>query len=112
MIDCHDVLFSAMPHTKSNSLADLLSLTYSELLPNHPEEHPMTIALFFDGSPQPPRRPRRIPGARGQTPLHGAARNSLVAEVELLISAGATVDAVDEDGRGPGRVFRSFLGWL
>ena len=112
MIDCHDVLFFAMPQTKSKSLADLLFTTYIQKFCPAIQKHLLTIALFFDGSPQPPRRPRRIPGARGQTPLHYAARFGRAAVVERLISAGATVDAVDEDGRGPGRVFRSFLGWL
>ena len=30
--------------------------------------------------------------------------------VDQLLSAGATVDAIDKNGRGPGRVFGSFLG--
>ena len=70
----------------------------------------MTIVRFLHGSPQLPCRPRRIPGARGQTSLHYAAWNGQAAVVELLLSAGATVDAVDKDGRGPGRVFGSFWG--
>ena len=41
------------------------------------------------------------------TPLHWAAEKGQAAVVELLISAGATVDLVDENGRGPGRVFSS-----
>ena len=56
------------------------------------------------------RSPRRIPGARGWTPLHKAADQGHAAVVEPLISAGATVDAVDEGGGGPGRVFGLFLG--
>ena len=60
--------------------------------------------------PQLPRRPRRIPGARGYTALHVAARNGYAAVVQLLISAGATLDVVDSSGRGPGRVFGPFLG--
>ena len=32
--------------------------------------------------------------------------------VEQLISAGAKVDAADNKGRGPGRVFGSFWEWL
>ena len=45
-------------------------------------------------------------------PLHYAAQNGHAAVVDKLISAGATVDAADAEGRGPGRVFGSFLGWL
>ena len=45
-------------------------------------------------------------------PLHEAAQNGHAAVVDQLISAGATVDAADTGGRGPGRVFGSFLGWL
>ena len=64
----------------------------------------MTI-WFLHGSPQLPCCPRRIPGARGETALHVAARNGRAFVVERLISAGATVDAVVKDGRGPGRFF-------
>ena len=56
--------------------------------------------------------PRRIFGARGVTALHYAAEKGHAAVVELLISAGATVDAGDKNGRGPGRVFGSFWEWL
>ena len=56
------------------------------------------------------RRPCRIPGARGFTALHWAAYYGHAAVVDLLISARATVDTVNKDGRGPGRVFGSFLG--
>ena len=59
-----------------------------------------------------PRRPRRILGAQGWTALHAAAVNGDAAVVEQLISAGATVDAADNDGHGPGRVFGSFWEWL
>ena len=74
----------------------------------------MTIRLVSRRQPQPPRLPRRILGARGETPLHEAAENGHAAVVEQLISAGATVDAADYDGRGPGRRtlagdFRSLL---
>ena len=57
---------------------------------------------------QQPRLPRRILGARGWTALHRAAENGHAAVVEQLISAGATVDAASNDGRGPGRVSGSF----
>ena len=70
----------------------------------------MTILLFFGSPQQPPCRPRRIPGAPGKTPLHWAAESGHAAVVELLISAGATVDAANKDGRGPGRVFSSCFG--
>ena len=59
-----------------------------------------------------PRRPRRILDARGVTALHYAARNGRATVVEQLISAGATVDAATNDGRGLGRVFGSFCEWL
>ena len=39
-----------------------------------------------------------------------AARAGQAAVVEPLLSAGATVDAANKDGRGPGRVFGSFFG--
>ena len=72
----------------------------------------MTIRFVSRRQPQPPRLPRRIPGARGQTALHRAAAQGRAAVVELLISAGAKVDAADKEGRGPGRVFGSFCEWL
>ena len=72
----------------------------------------MTIRLVSRRQPQPPRRLPRIPGARGKTALHWAAENSHCAVVEQLISAGATVDAAEDNGRGPGRVFGSFWEWL
>ena len=72
----------------------------------------MTIRFVSPRQPQLPRLPRRILGARGETALHFAAKDGHAAVVEQLISAGATVDAADEDGRGPGRVFGSFWEWL
>ena len=72
----------------------------------------MTIRLVSRRQPLLPRRPRRILGARGNTALHRAADGGHAAVVEQLISAGATVDAARNDGRGPGRVFGSFWAWL
>ena len=43
-------------------------------------------------------------------PLHTAAEDGHAAVVELLLSAGATIDAANKRGGGPGRVFGSFLG--
>ena len=72
----------------------------------------MTIRLVSRRQPQPPRLPRRILGARGETALHEAAGEGHAAVVEQLISAGAKVDAASRRGRGPGRVFGSFWEWL
>jgi hypothetical protein len=72
----------------------------------------MTIRFISRRQPQQPRRPRRILGARGETPLHRAALKGHAAVVEQLISAGATVDAADNGGRGLGRGFGSFREWL
>ena len=74
-------------------------MTYPQ--PNHPEKHPIAICLSRR-QPLQPRLLRRIRGARGGTALHAAAWNGDAAVVEQLISAGATVDAADNDGRGPG----------
>ena len=84
----------------------------SNYLPNNPEKHPMTIRFVSPRQSQPPRLPRCILGARGRTALDYAAAKGHAAVVEQLISAGATVDAADKDGRGPGRVFGSFREWL
>ena len=99
------------PHQEYR-LPYLLSMTYPIFLPNNPEKHPMTIRLVSPRQPQPPRLPRRILGARGETALHRAAAEGHAAVVEQLISAGATVDAADRRGRGLGRVFGSFWEWL
>jgi len=42
------------------------------------------------------------PQRRGVTALHWAAENGEATVVEQLISAKATVDATNDDGRGPG----------
>ena len=60
----------------------------------------------------PPRRPRRILDARGETVLCLEALQRQAAVVEQLISAGAAVDAADAFGHGPGRVFELFWEWL
>ena len=72
----------------------------------------MTIRFVSRWQLQLPRSPGRILGARGLTALHEAAAKGHAAVVEQLISAGATVDAADDVGRGPGRVFGSFWEWL
>ena len=72
----------------------------------------MTIRLVSRRQPQPPRRRRRILGARGWTALHEAAQTGHAPVVEQLISAGAKVDAASSAGRGPGRVFGLFWEWL
>ena len=95
---------------KSGAIA---SMTYfQKYLPNNPEKHPMTIRFVSRRQPQPPSLPRRILDARGWTALHYAAQNGHAPVAEKLISAGATVDAGDNSGRGPGRVFDLFWEWL
>ena len=110
------LILSPMPYTKGISLADLLSMTYIE---NFAQQHPTTqrnipLGTFFcfstaaAAAAPSASHPRR----RGNTALHYAARKGHAAVVEQLISAGATVDAANENGRGPGRVFGSFWEWL
>ena len=45
------IFFPIASHQK-NRLADLLSMSCPQLLPNYPGKHSMTIALFLDGNPQ------------------------------------------------------------
>ena len=75
------------------------------------QKHPIATPCFSTAAAA-ARRPRRILGARGRTPLHCAAEEGHAAVVEQLISAGAKVNAAKNDGRGPGRVFGSFWEWL
>ena len=101
-----------LKHTKSISLADLIFPTYN--LAQQPGEtsHDYTPCFSTAVAAAPPSAPRRILGARGWTALHYAAVNGHAAVVEQLISAGATVDAANLEGRGPGRVFDLFWEWL
>ena len=104
--------FFAMPHTKTykkyqlgrSSIYDLSN----NICPTTRRNIPW-LRFVSRRQPQPPALPRRILGARGETPLHFAAVKGHAAVVEQLISAGATVDAADGIGRGPGRVFRVVL---
>ena len=93
-------------------MADLLSMTYPKIFAQPPGETSHDYRLVSRWQLQLPRLPRRILGAPGLTPLHWAAENGHAAVVEQLISAEAKVDAADEDGGGPGRVFGSFWEWL
>ena len=107
--------FFAMPHTKTykkyqlgrSSIYDLSNNICPTTRRNIPR-----LRFVSRRQPQPPALPRRILGARGETPLHFAAVKGHAAVFEQLISAGATVDAADGIGRGPGRVFGSFCEWL
>jgi len=92
-------------------LADLLLKTYSEFCPTT-RRTSHDYRFVSRRQSQLLLLPRRILGARGLTALRFAAGKGHAAVVELLISAGATVDAADNDGRDPGRVFGSFWAWL
>ena len=87
-------------------------MTYIQNFAQPPGETSHWLHFVSRRQRQLPRQPPRILGARGRTPLHCAAEEGHAAVVEQLISAGAKVDAADEDGRGPGRVFGSFWAWL
>ena len=97
-----------MPQLGRPSIYDL-SMIYPHFA-QQPGETSHLIRFVSRRQPQLPRRPRRILGARGVTPLHFAAHEGHAAVVEQLMSAGATVDAANKRGRGPGRVFRVVLG--
>ena len=87
-------------------------MTYIQNFAQQPGETSHDYRFVSRRQPQLPRRPRRILGARGWTALHYAADKGHCAVVDQLISAGATVDAADRRGRGPGRVFELFWAWL
>ena len=109
------LLFFAMPHTKTYKKYQLGRSSIYDLSKNIcPTTRRNIPVLRFVSrrQPQPPRRRRRILGARGWTALHYAAQKGHAPLVEQLISAGAKVDATRNDGRGPGRVFGSFWEWL
>jgi len=93
-------------------MADLLSMTYIEkTLPNNPEKHPIAMPCLSTAVAAAPPSASH-PWHRGLTGLHCAAQKGHAAVVEQLISAKATVDVANNDGRGPGRVFGSFWEWL
>ena len=64
-----------------------------------------TAAAAAPPSASHPQRPRR--DAAAFCGLERPRRRGRAADV-----CGAKVDAADEDGRGPGRVFGSFWAWL
>ena len=102
-----------MPHTKrynKHQKVSALQISYSDFFLTTWRNIPLGYALFLNRSPQLPRLPCRISGARGETAVFRAANGGHAAVVELLLSAGARVDAATHDGRGLGKVFRSFLG--
>ena len=106
-------LHRCMEQIWTAELSDILNIydLYSEFCPTTRRNIPL-LRLVSPRQSQPPRLPRRILGARGWTALQWAAHEGHAAVVELLISAGATVDAGDNGGRGPGRVFALFWEWL
>ena len=77
---------------------------YDQHFAQQPRETSHLIRFVSRRQPQQPRLRGRILGARGNTALNEAAFNGHAAVVEQLISAGAKVDAANNDGRGPGRV--------
>ena len=112
LVFCHASQCLTLKHTKSISLTDLIFMTYIHNFAQPPGETSHDYRFVSRRQPQQPRLRRRILDARGWTALHFAARSGHAAVVEQLISAGATVDATSNDGRGPGRVSESFWEWL
>ena len=104
------LVFSPMPHTKSIGWQIYL-WPIQQFCPTTRRNIPMLLLCFSTAaaaappSASHPRRPRLDAAA-------WAAENGHAAVVEQLISAGATVDAATNDGRGPGRFFGSFWEWL
>ena len=76
-------------------------------LPNNLKKHPIATPCFSTAAAAASPSASH-PGCRGKTALHGAAQKGHCDVVEQLISAKATVDAANDDGRGPGRVFGPF----
>ena len=101
---------SPMHHPKSIGLADLLSMTYPKIFAQQTRRNiPFaTLWLCFSTAAAAARLPRRILGAEARRHCIWRLELGHVAVVEQLISAKATVDAANDDGRGPGRVFGSF----
>ena len=104
-----------VPHTKTYKKyqlggSDIYDL-YLEFCPTTRRNIPwLSLCFSMAAAAAPPSASH--PWRRGWTALHQAAGGGHAAVVEQLISAGATVDAASERGRGPGRVFESFWEWL
>ena len=83
----------------------------STFFPTTPRRNmPWLSFCFFTAACNCRRHLHRVPGAWGRTALHWAAANGHAAVVDRLISAGATVDAVDRGGHGPRRFSGRFWG--
>ena len=91
-------MFFSMFHAKTYKKYQLGRSTiydlYSEFCPTTWRNN-----YVFRRQPQPTAS---HPQRRGVTALHWAAENGEATVVEQLISAKATVDATNDDGRGPG----------
>ena len=98
--------------TRRASAGRSIYITYPHFFAQPPGEtsHDYTLCFSMAAAAAPPSASH--PGRRGDTALHRAALEGHAAVVEQLISAGATVDAADRIGRGPGRVFALFWEWL